>query len=63
MEKKHNLNKMLPNEKFSSANIDFAVAALLHPISIAVENIAVSITGMKSLYCLHRSRSSTYTVV
>jgi hypothetical protein len=54
---------MPPNEKFSSAYVDISfIAALYHPLFIAVENRAVSITGMKLWYCLHRSRSSVYTV-
>jgi hypothetical protein len=54
---------MPPNEKFKSVDVDISfIAALYHPLSIAVENRAVSITGMKLWYCLHRSRSSAYTV-
>jgi hypothetical protein len=45
------LLKMKTNEKFSSTDVDFSlVAALYHPLFIAVENRAVSIIGMK-LYC------------
>jgi hypothetical protein len=54
---------MSPNVMFSSEDIDFSFLAVLsHPLSIAVENTAVSIIGMKLLYCLHWSRSSAYTV-
>jgi hypothetical protein len=53
--------KMPPNEKFSSEDVDISfLAVLYHPLSIAIENRAVSITGMKLWYCLHRSRLSTY---
>jgi hypothetical protein len=55
--------KIPPNEQFSSADVDILfIAALYYPLSIAVENRAVSIIGMKLWYCLHRSRSSAYTV-
>ncbi len=54
---------MPPNEKFSSEEVYFSlVAALYHPLSIAIENRAVSIRGVKLLYCLHQSCSSMYTV-
>jgi hypothetical protein len=54
---------MPPNKKFQSADVDISfIAALYHPLFIAIENKAVSITGMKLWYCLHRSRSSAYTV-
>jgi hypothetical protein len=44
-----------------SYSISF-IAAFYHPLSIAFENRSVFITGMKLWYCLHRSRSSVYTV-
>jgi hypothetical protein len=47
---------MPPNVKFSSEDVDFLlvlVAALYHPLSIAIENRAVSIIGMKLLYTGH----------
>ncbi len=57
------LFKRPPNKKFSSEDIDFSlIAALYHPLSIAVEIRALSIKGMKLMYCLHRSHSSVYTV-
>jgi hypothetical protein len=39
---------MPPNKKFSSEDIDISfITALYHPLSIAIEKRAVSITGMK----------------
>ncbi len=56
--------KIPPNKQFSSADVDISfIAALYHPLSIAVDNRAVSIIGMKLWYCLYRSRSSAYTVM
>ncbi len=55
--------KMPPNKQFSSADVDISfIAALYHPLSKPIENGAASIIGMKLWYCLHRSRSSAYTV-
>ncbi len=55
--------KMLPNEPFMSEDeVFFTVAALKYSLSTDIKNRAVSMTGMKLLYRLHRSCSSAYTV-